>query len=84
MAKLTANEYALIQAGHNGQPCPGMWSSRNWDFWAFGEWLATTGMTLGPRNYWEKRRGRIFQNPAGFSYQITPTTAPAYNVLRVD
>lgn len=84
MAKLTQAEYEMIRAGHDGKECPGMWSSRNWELWAFGEWLATTRRGVGPRNYWEKKRGRKFENPAGFTYQITATTAPNYTVLRCD
>ena len=82
MAKICKEEFAAMQAAfdigcfYGNRQIPGtqrnpyLWSSRMWEVWELGDYLAEKGMTLGDNSNWERGRGNTYRNRDGLIVKL--------------
>lgn len=82
MTKLTTEEHLALNQGYEeGERVsraggkarytnPYLWSSRMWEAFEFGYYAQEKGLTLGDKDYWQRRRANIFENPTAHQFKL--------------
>ena len=94
MAKLSPEELTALQRAYDvakeygtriipaGLRNPFLWSSRLWEAWELGDYLAEKGTILGDPKQWERGRGHNFRNANGFTYRLWYSKGGSFGIER--
>ena len=81
MAKLDDSEFAALKAGYSGatHDNPYLFSSRTWQAWEIGRYMAGAGLLLEPV---QRRRGTRFDIGADHPVRIAYGRRGAFSIVR--